>query len=148
LIIGLALLEFAAPTSSKRKSAQIDSGFLGNWRLDVSTSDFGPNPKPRMGQVNWGEHGWTLALVFADGQMFTDGIATDAACVYIGNLPLTCEYEVVTTRHVRLVMKEGKNVIRIGDIELLDNGTTQTIHQVRPPNESPYVEKTIWVKQK
>jgi hypothetical protein len=101
-----------------------------------------------MGQVNWGEHGWSFALVLANGDMFTDGVQTDHDCIYIGVLPFSCGYEVITPRHVRLTMKDGAKVIRVGEIELLDDGTTRTTHRVTPSDGPPYVEKTIWVKQK
>ena len=44
-------------------------------------------------------------------------------------------------------MKQAGMVRRVGDIELLDDGTTQTTHHVTPANGDPYVEKTIWEKQ-
>ena len=68
---------------------------------------------------------------------------TDHGCTYIGASPLTCEYEILTPRHVRLTMKEGENVIRVGDIELLGHDVTQTTHQLTPFGGTPYVEKTL-----
>ena len=57
-----------------------------------------------MGQVQWGEHGWAFALVSSvNGQMFTNGVQTDHGCVYMGVSPLSCEYELITPRHVRLI---------------------------------------------
>ena len=98
--------------------------------------------------MDWGEHGWTFALVLSDGRMFTDGVATDRGCVYIGPSALSCEYEVVTPRHVRTTRKEGKTVSRVGDIELVDQDVTQTTRRVTPSDGLPYVEKTIWLRQK
>ena len=118
------------------------------WPLEVARSDFGGQHKPIMGQVDWGDHGWTFALVLSDGRMFTDGVATDQGCVYIGPSSLSCQYEVVTPRHVRITMKEGKTVSRVGDIELVDQDVTQTTHRVTPSDGPPYVEKTIWLRQK
>ncbi len=42
-----------------------------------------------MGQVNWGEHGWTFALVTADGRLYADGVATDSGCTKSGEIKLT-----------------------------------------------------------
>jgi len=47
---------------------------------------------------------------------------------------------------VRFTLREGATVRRIGDTELLENGTTQTTHRVTPPEGAPYVEKAIWEK--
>lgn len=104
--------------------------------------------KAEDGASELGRHGWTFALVLANGEMFTDGVQTDHGCVYVGVSPLSCEYELITPRHVRLTMKEGATVIRVGEIELLDDGTTKTTHRVIPSDSPPYVEKTIWVSQK
>jgi hypothetical protein len=130
------------------QNAKLDPGFWGLWNLEVAKSDFASQGKPKAGQVNWGVHGFSFALVFADGGVFTDGIQTDHGCVYIGVTPLSCKYEVVTPRHVRLTMKDGTKTIRVGEIELLADGTTQTTHHVTPSNAAPYVEKTIWVREK
>src|SRR5882724_3190181 len=92
--------------SASSQSVKLDQGFLGLWNLDVAKSDFGSQAKPRMGQVNWGEHGWAFALVFANGEMFTDGVQTDHGCVYIGISSLSCRYELIAPRHVRLTMRE------------------------------------------
>lgn len=134
-------------TAALAQPAKLDARFLGMWNLDVGKSDFAGQPKPKMGQVNWGEHGWAFTLVLANGELFTDGVETDHGCVYIGESPLSCEYEVVTPQHIRLTMKHGQTVIRVGEIELLADGTTQTTHRVTPPHGAPYVEKTIWVRQ-
>lgn len=102
-----------------------------------------------MGFVNWGEHGWTFAIVTAEGRLYADAAETDHGCTFIGMAPndLSCTVEMVTPRHVRLTMKEGATIRRIGDIELLEDGTTQTTHHVTPSQGAPYVEKTIWEKQ-
>lgn len=134
--------------SNSSELAKVDPAFFGLWNLEVARSDFGGQHKPIMGQVDWGEHGWTFALVLSDGRMFTDGVATDQGCVYIGPSSLSCEYEVVTPRHVRITMKEGKTVSRVGDIELVDQDVTRTTHRVTPSDGPPYIEKTIWLRQK
>lgn len=141
------LICFVASAAYGQKT-KLDPGFFGLWNLDVGKSDFASQPKPKMGQVNWGGHGWAFALVLANGEMFTDGVQTDRGCIYIGEAPLTCDYDVVSPRHVRLTMKHGTTVIRVGDIELLEDGTTRTTHRVTPSDGPPYIEKTIWVKQK
>ena len=144
LLVVLITVLFASPTAL---SQQIDRGLQGFWTLNVEKSDFGGRPKPKTGQVNWGEHGWTFAIVTADGRLYADGVATDHGCTLIGRSPnYSCEVEVVTPRHVRFTLREGATVRRIGDIELLENGTTQTTHRVTPPEGAPYVEKTIWEK--
>jgi hypothetical protein len=137
-----------AVAAASSQPSKIDPAFLGFWDLDVAKSEFAGQPKPKSGQVNWGEHGWAFALVLADGQLFTDAAMTDHGCIYVGKSRLTCEYEILTPRHVRLRIRAGKNVVRVGDIELLNDTVTQTTHRVMPPDGAPYVEKTIWTKQK
>ena len=134
----------ATPTLSQ----QIDPGFRGFWTLNVDKSDFGSRAKPKTGLVNWGEHGWTFAILTPDGRMYADAVQTDHGCTLIGVFTdFSCEVELVTPRHVRLTMKQGEVVRRVGDIKLLDDGTTQTIHHVTSANGASYVEKTIWEKQ-
>ena len=128
-------------------SQQIDAGLRGFWTLNVDKSDFGGRPKPKMGFVNWGEHGWTFAIVTPDGRLYADSVATDNGCTLIGVFPdFSCAVEIVAPRHVRLTMKQAGIVRRVGDIELLDDGTTQTTHHVTPATGAAYVEKTIWEK--
>ena len=95
------------------------------------------------------EHGWTFAIVQADGRTYADAVETSHGCTFIGMAPndLSCVVEVVTPRHVRLTVKQGATIRRLGDIELLEDGTTQTTHHVTPSQGAPYVEKTIWEKQ-
>jgi len=50
-------------------------------------------------------------------------------------------------QHVHFTLKQGATVRRVGDIELLENGTAQTTHRVTPAEGAPYVENTIWEKQ-
>jgi hypothetical protein len=130
-------------------SQQIDPAFRGFWILNVEKSDFGDRAKPKTGFVNWGEHGWTFAIVQGDSRVYADAVETSHGCTFIGMAPndLSCAVEVVTPRHVRLTMKQGATIRRIGDIELLEDGTTQTSHHVTPSQGGPYVEKTIWEKQ-
>jgi hypothetical protein len=109
----------------------------------------GDRPKAKAGFVNWGEHGWTFAVVNAEGRLYADAVLTDHGCVFIGLAPAdtSCQVEVVAPRHVRLTMKRGAEVERIGDIELLEDGVTRTTHHVTPAHGVPYVETTIWEKQ-
>ena len=139
----------AGVTDSAAARQPIDSAFYGFWTLNVEKSDFAGRVKPKTGFVNWGEHGWTLAIVQADDRVYADAVETTHGCTFIGTAPndLSCTVEVVTPRHIRLIMKQGTTVLRIGDIELLADGTTQTTHHVTPPQGAPYVEKTIWEKQ-
>jgi hypothetical protein len=146
--LSVAVLMCVTCSGAHAQNVKLDEGFLGLWNLDVAKSDFASQPKPRMGQVNWGAHGWAFALVLANGEMFSDGVQTDSGCIYIGVSPLSCQYEIIAPRHVRLTMKDGTTVIRVGEIELLDDGTTRTTHRVMPSDGPPYVEKTIWVRQK
>lgn len=145
----LAALHNAVPFSPAAPSHEIDPAFRGFWILNVEKSDFGSRPKPKGGLVNWGEHGWTLAIVQGDGRLYADAVDTSNGCTFVGMGPsdLSCTVEVVTPRHVRLTMKQGEAIRRIGDIELLNDGTTQTTHHVTPSQGAPYVEKTIWEKQ-
>ncbi len=146
--IFLAILFCITTALAHAQHTKLDPGFYGLWNLDVAKSDFASQPKPKNGQVDWGEHGWAFALVLPNGELFTDAVQTDHGCVYIGAPPFSCEYEVATPRHVRLTMREGAKVIRVGEIELMDDGTTKTTHRVFPSDGVPYVEKTIWVRQK
>ena len=142
---GIVMLFTACAASSQ----QIDPAFHGFWTLNLQKSDFGDRAKPKTGFVNWGEHGWTIAIVQADGGVYADAVETSHGCRFIGVAPndLSCMVEVVTPRHVRLTLKQGATIRRIGDIELLVDGTTQTTHHVTPSQGAPYVEKTIWEKQ-
>jgi hypothetical protein len=146
LAVGLLCLTIArfAPGQPPR----VDHAFFGMWSLDVAQSDFAGRPKLKSGQVNWGEHGWAFALVFPDDTLFTDAVMTDHGCTYVGVSKLTCEYEIVAPRHVRLTMKEDKRVTRVGDIELVSDDVTQTTHRVTPEDAAPYVEKTVWTREK
>ncbi len=129
-------------------SQQLDPGFQGFWTLNTDKSDFGGRPKLKSGFVNWGEHGWTFAIVMADGRLYADSVGTDHGCTLIGVFPgFTCEIEVVAPRHVRITIKQGEVVRNIGDIELLNDGTTQTTHHMSPANGPPYVQRTIWEKE-
>jgi hypothetical protein len=134
---------------SVTSSQKMDAAFRGFWTLNVEKSDFGDRPKPKTGFVNWGEHGWTIAIVQADGPVYADAVETSEGCAFIGMAPsdLSCTVEVVTPRHVRLTIRQGTSIRRIGDIELLEDGTTRTTHQVTPPQGAPYMEKTIWEKR-
>jgi hypothetical protein len=141
LIIPITVLLAVATASSQ----QIDPGLRGFWTLNVEKSDFGARPKLKMGFVNWGEHGWTLAIVTADGRLYADAVSTDSGCALIGVFPnYSCQVDVVTPRHVRFTLRQGEAVRQVGDIELLENDTTQTTHRITPAEGAPYIEKTIW----
>ena len=146
-LAAMSVLCFALTAATPIFGQQIDPGLSGFWTLNVDKSDFSGRPKPKMGLVNWGEHGWTFAIVTPDGHLYADSVGTDGGCTLIGVFPdFSCSVEMVTPRHLRLTMKQAGTVRRVGDIELLDDGTTQTIHRVTPPSGAPYVEKTIWEK--
>lgn len=128
---------------------QVSPAFHGMWTLNVDKSEFGRTPKPKTGEVNWGEHGWVFSIVTPDGRLYADGVATDHGCALLGAYPseFSCKVEVVTPRHVRFTLLQNAMVRRVGDIELLPDGTTQTTHHITPRQGSPYIEKTIWEKQ-
>ena len=69
------------------------------------------------------------------------------SCPYQNHFPLLAR----TGRSVMIPASEMCSVMdtirRIGDIELLEDGTTQMTHRVTPSQGAPYVEKTIWEKQ-
>ena len=137
----------ATPDASQTNHG-IDPTFFGYWTLNVEKSDFAGRPKPRMGFVNWGEHGWTLALTTAEGRLYADAVVTDGGCHLVGVFSnWTCEADVVSPRHIRLTMKQREEIRRVGDIELLEDGTIRTTHRVTPRDGAPYVETTIWEKQ-
>jgi hypothetical protein len=100
---GIAMLISAKPGHSQ----QIDPGFKGFWTLNVEKSDFGNRPKAKAGFVNWGEHGWTFALLSADGRLYAYAVQTDNGCVFIGLAPadLSCQVEIIAPKHARLTMK-------------------------------------------
>jgi hypothetical protein len=142
------VLAVCALVSLPAQAADMDKGFYGFWDLDVSKSQFGPNPALKMGMVSWNGNGFAFAIVTGDGHIYTDGLSTRGGCWTIGLSPnWSCEIRVPTPKHVHLIMKQAGKVRRIGDIELLKNGTTQTVHQVFPEKGEPYVEKTIWVRE-
>jgi hypothetical protein len=116
LVISLAVLLTAAAAAAF--SQQTDPGLGGSWTLNAEKSDFGARPKPRMGFVNWGEHGWTFAIVTADDLLDADADSTDSGCTLIGAFPnYSCEVEVVTPRDVRFTLKQGAAVRRVADTD-------------------------------
>ena len=134
--------------TSAAGAQQLDPALRGVWSLDVGKSEFGEGPAPRMGQVNWTEHGWVFVLLSADGHLYADGAMTDNGCTLIGvSSDFSCEVKVITSRHVRLRLLQGSAVRRVGDIELLDSNTTRTIHHVTPADGAPYTETTIWHRE-
>jgi hypothetical protein len=144
LLVVFALLLTAATASAQR----IDPAFYGTWALNVAKSDFGGEPKPKMGQVNWTEHGWVFALVTGDGRLYADGTVVDRGCTLIGvPAEYSCEITVVTPHHVRFTLRQGSVVRRVGDIELVDKNTTKTTHHVTPERGAPSVETTIWARE-
>ena len=84
LVIAPIAVWLAAATAF---SQQIAPSLQGFWKLKVERSDFGPRPKPKMGFVNWGEHGWTFAIVTADGRLYADATSTDSGCTPVGVFP-------------------------------------------------------------
>jgi hypothetical protein len=92
-----ALALFSCAMAAPVRADKIDPALHGIWNMDVAHSDFGPNGKPRSGQVNLGAHGFSLALVFANGELFTDAVATDGGCAYVGASPLTCASSILAT---------------------------------------------------
>jgi hypothetical protein len=129
---------------------QLSPAFHGIWALNVEKSDFGRTPKPRAGLVNWGEHGWVFSIATADGRVYADGVVTDNGCALLGAFPskFSCKVQIVSPRHVRFTLLDDDAVRRVGDIELLSDNTTQTTHRITPSKGAPYIEKTIWEKQK
>ncbi len=153
LLLAFACVALLGLGATRRQEApraphqSIDPQFYGYWSLNVQKSEYGKGPPPRMGQVNWGEHGWTFALVTADGRLYADGVSTDQTCHLIGFFSAdTCEIEIVSPRHIRFILREGKAIRRVGDIELLDDGTTRTTHRITPAQGPAYVDRTIWEK--
>lgn len=144
----LAILVFLLLTGSLAFGQQMDPGLRGVWRPNVEKSDFGSGPKPKMGLVNWTEHGWVVAILTADGELYSDGVITDHGCALIGiSSELSCTFEVKTPKHVVFTLKQGDKVRRVGDIELIDKNTTITTHRVTPREGTPSIEKTVWERE-
>jgi hypothetical protein len=133
----------------ENKVNNIDPAFQGFWKMDIEKSDFGAEQKPKMGLVNWTEHGWVFAIVTPDNNLYADGIVIDEGCKLIG-VPkdYSAEINVLTPRHIILTLKQNSTIVRVGDIELLDDNTTKTTHHVTPEHGRPYVETTIWKENK
>ncbi len=57
--------------------------------------------------------------------MNVGGVATVNGCALIGSRPpgMSCEYRVVSPRHITWTIKEGGAVRRVSDQELLDSRT-------------------------
>lgn len=144
----LGVLLFAFLASVLAFGQQMDSGLRGVWRLNVEKSDFGSSPKPKKGLVNWTEHGWVVAILTADGELYSDGVITDHGCALIGiSSEFSCKVEVKTPKHVVFTLKQGETVRRVGDIELIDKNTTITTHHVTPRTGTPSIEKTVWERE-
>ena len=136
-------------TGTLGRTSDLDKRFLGQWSLNVARSDFGPWPKPKMGIVNWTEHGWAFALVTADDQLITDAVITDHGCSLIGDPPdYTCEFAVVSPRHATLTMRQRDAVRVVSDFELVDNNTTKVTHRRTPAQGPPFTELGIWERVK
>ena len=144
-LVLFALLMAAVPIGLEAQP--VDPGLLGNWKLDISKSSFGPDGAPSAGTVRWTQHGWAVALVFPGGYVYTDAVITDHGCALIG-VPkdYTCSIAVLTPTHVRFTLKQGGALRRVGDIELTDKDTTHTVHRVTPESGKPYTETTIWTR--
>jgi hypothetical protein len=143
LTLGLCLLPHAA------QAQRVDPSLLGNWTLNVAGSTFGPDGPPTAGTVRWTEHGWVVALVFANGYVYADAVVTDKGCGLIG-VPsdYTCHIAVLAPKHLRFTLRQDGVVRRVGDIELVDTNTTRTTHHVTPASDAPYTETTIWVRDR
>ena len=127
---------------------QMDAGFRGEWNLHVGKSTFGSGSAPKSGHVSWTEHGWVFAIVTPGGGVYADAVITDNGCAMIGvSSQYSCQLEVLTPRHLRFTMKQGADVRRVGEIELLDKDTTKTTHRVTPKDGEPYTETTIWERE-
>ena len=127
---------------------QMDEVLRGEWNLNVGKSTFGPGQSPKAGHVSWTEHGWVFAIVTPDGGIYADAVITDNGCTLIGvSGEYSCQLDVLTPRHLRFTMKQGGDVRRVGDIELLDKNTTRTTHRVTPRYGESYTETAIWERE-
>ena len=71
----------------------------------------------------------------------------DQGCILVGvSSPYTCEVQIVTPKHVHLIMRDGGRIDREGDIELVDDNTQRTVHKVTPSTGAAYIETTIWTR--
>jgi hypothetical protein len=144
----LAVVAVLLFSTSALFAQAMDPGLRGVWTLNLERSDFSGGPKPKMGLVNWTEHGWVVAILTSDGQLYSDGVITDHGCALIG-IPseMSCTFQVVTPHHVVFTLKQGTTVRRVGDIELVDRNTTVTTHHVTPEKGPSFVEKTVWERE-
>ena len=127
----------------------IDKGFYGFWDLNVSKSKFAPGPQPKAGLVSWNKNGFTFSILNGDGSIYADGLTTRDGCWPIGlEDNWSCEISAASLKHVHLIMKRDDKIRRVGDIELLPDGTTRTTHQVFPLKGASYVETTVWDREK
>ena len=135
-----------AKASTPHQHLSIDPRMYGIWTLDAAHSAFGgPFPAPTKGQVNWTASGWAFALAFPDGSLYTDAAYTDDGCSLVGvAAPWECSVEVLSPTHVRLIMREGPRVDRVGEIELVDKDTQRAVHRVTPSHGQPYTETMLW----
>ena len=126
-----------------------DPDLRGYWILNVAKSDFGSGEKPKSGLVNWTERGFVFAIVNADGSLYADSVMIDHGCSMVG-VPssFSCQLKVIEPRHLQLIVRDAQRISRVAEIELLDSNTTRTTHRVTPEKGAPYVEKTIWERQK
>jgi hypothetical protein len=145
----LVLVVLVATVPICSKAQHVDAGLLGNWKLSVEKSTFGPDGAPSAGTVRWTQHGWAVALAFPNGYLYTDAVITDHGCALIG-VPddFTCSIAVLSPTHVRFTLKQGRVPRRVGDIELTDRDTTRTVHHVTPETGDPYTETTIWIRDR
>ena len=127
---------------------KMDTSFWGFWKLNLDKSSFQGNQKPKTGLVNWTNYGWAFAILTADDQLYADAVIIDEGCKLIG-VPddYSADIEVIAPKHLRITIRQGSVVRRVGDIELVDVNTTKTTHQVMPAGEKPYTETTIWERQ-
>ena len=128
----------------------LDPRMYGMWTLDASHSVFGgPYPPPISGKVNWTANGWSFALSFADGGLYTDAAYTDDGCSLVGvSASKSCTVKALSPTHVRLIIREGAHVDRTADIELIDVDTERAVHRVTPLKGAAYTETTTWKRDK
>jgi len=142
-VLNLLLISFLITTAGF--AANMDKSFLGSWSLNVAKSDFGPGAKPKMGVVNWTEHGWSFAMLLANDLLIIDAVITDHGCSLIGDpADYACEFTVVTPRHVTFRMKQGNTTRVVSDFELIDNNTTKVTHRRTPQQGQPVTEQAVW----
>ncbi len=72
------------------------------------------------------------------------GVVTVSGCALLGSRPpgVSCEYKVVSARHVIWTLKEGAAARRVTDQELLEHHTLKVTTRLR----STYTDELMWDK--